>query len=261
MTATPPDASRCRPTSPRRATAANLSAGCSRGERRRRAHRRSETAANAAANAPHGRRCSRLASAQPKTPWPNPRRPTMQPRLQADVAPVQPTRRRRAPVAGCRNLSAVGFLARRRAERRVPIDTSILEQLPVPVLIHSGDALHYANREFLELTGYDTVDELQAAGGLGELFGEPYPPEQGDGRATAASSGCAPARASNIRSKPSCSRCRGAAARRCSCRCAAAGASRSAIPSPRRRRSPIPISRRASPRCGRSSTRRPTASC
>ena len=65
------------------------------------------------------------------------------------------------------------------AAERVPVDTSILEQLPVPVLIHSGDALHYANREFLELTGYDTVDHLQSAGGLGELFGEPYPREDG----------------------------------------------------------------------------------
>ena len=60
------------------------------------------------------------------------------------------------------------------------MDTSILEQLPVPVLIHAGDALYYANREFLELTGYDTVDELRDAGGLGELFGEPYPPEEGE---------------------------------------------------------------------------------
>ena len=66
---------------------------------------------------------------------------------------------------------------------RVPMDTSILEQLPVPVLIHAGDALYYANREFLELTGYDTVDELRDAGGLGELFGEPYPPEARRGRA------------------------------------------------------------------------------
>ena len=54
------------------------------------------------------------------------------------------------------------------------MDTSILEQLPVPVLIHSGDALHYANHEFLDLTGYDTVDDLQDAGGLGELFADPY---------------------------------------------------------------------------------------
>jgi PAS domain S-box-containing protein len=63
------------------------------------------------------------------------------------------------------------------AGRRAPIDTSILDKLPVPVLMHSGDALHYANREFLEFTGYDDVEELQAAGGLDVLFGEPYPAE------------------------------------------------------------------------------------
>ena len=31
---------------------------------------------------------------------------------------------------------------------------SILEKLPVPVLVHSGDTLHYANDEFFALTGY-----------------------------------------------------------------------------------------------------------
>ncbi len=50
------------------------------------------------------------------------------------------------------------------------VDTSILERLPVPVLIHSGDRLHYANAEFLELTGYVSVLELEQAGGLDELF-------------------------------------------------------------------------------------------
>ena len=60
-----------------------------------------------------------------------------------------------------------------------PVDTSILEQLPVPVLIHAGDLLHYANREFLELTGYDSVADLADAGGLDVLFGEPYPAEEG----------------------------------------------------------------------------------
>ncbi|MGB3386690.1 MAG: ATP-binding protein [Pseudaminobacter sp.] len=53
-------------------------------------------------------------------------------------------------------------------------DTSILEKLPVPVLIHSGDALHYANEEFLTLTAYGSVAELEAAGGLDALFAESY---------------------------------------------------------------------------------------
>ncbi|WP_292350364.1 histidine kinase dimerization/phospho-acceptor domain-containing protein, partial [Mesorhizobium sp.] len=58
-------------------------------------------------------------------------------------------------------------------ETRAP-DTSILGKLPVPLIIHSGDALHYANDEFLHLTGYDTLDELTDAGGLGALFADPY---------------------------------------------------------------------------------------
>ncbi|MGO4837500.1 hypothetical protein AB4144_35165, partial [Rhizobiaceae sp. 2RAB30] len=54
------------------------------------------------------------------------------------------------------------------------LDTSILDKLPVPVLIHSGDVLHYANRDFLEFTAYASVEELAERGGLGELFGDPY---------------------------------------------------------------------------------------
>jgi PAS domain S-box-containing protein len=53
-------------------------------------------------------------------------------------------------------------------------DTSIIGKLPVPLLIHSGDELHYANDEFLNLTGYDTVEDLADAGGLGALFADPY---------------------------------------------------------------------------------------
>jgi len=67
------------------------------------------------------------------------------------------------------------------ATRRPPVDTSILDRLPIPVLIHSGDVLYYANREFLEFTAYSTVEQLAERGGLGELFAEPYPPEGEDG--------------------------------------------------------------------------------
>ncbi|MGX9571309.1 PAS domain S-box protein [Mesorhizobium sp. f-mel] len=60
-------------------------------------------------------------------------------------------------------------------------DTSILGKLPVPLLIHSGDDLHYANEEFLSLTGYDTLDDLEDAGGLGALFADPYDDSASDG--------------------------------------------------------------------------------
>ncbi|UVK54750.1 PAS domain S-box protein [Mesorhizobium sp. AR02] len=58
-------------------------------------------------------------------------------------------------------------------ESKAP-DTSLLGKLPVPLLIHSGDQLHYANDEFLDLTGYDTLEDLEDAGGLGALFADPY---------------------------------------------------------------------------------------
>ncbi|MBX3598663.1 MAG: PAS domain S-box protein [Rhizobiaceae bacterium] len=53
-------------------------------------------------------------------------------------------------------------------------DTSILDKLPVPILIHSGDMLHYANPEFLALTDFEDIGELIQEGGLDALFPEPY---------------------------------------------------------------------------------------
>jgi PAS domain S-box-containing protein len=53
-------------------------------------------------------------------------------------------------------------------------DTPILARLPVPILIHAGDVLHYANDEFLSLTGYASVEQLATAGGLDALFADPY---------------------------------------------------------------------------------------
>lgn len=67
--------------------------------------------------------------------------------------------------------------------QRPAVDTSILDKLPVPVLIHSGDVLHYANREFLEFTAYESVEELAERGGLGVLFGDPYRDEGENDRA------------------------------------------------------------------------------
>ncbi|MGB3899486.1 MAG: PAS domain S-box protein [Mesorhizobium sp.] len=66
-------------------------------------------------------------------------------------------------------------------------DTSVLGKLPVPLLFHSGDTLHFANEEFLRLTGYETLDDLAEAGGLGALFADPlsqdHAPESGTDRA------------------------------------------------------------------------------
>lgn len=57
---------------------------------------------------------------------------------------------------------------------------SILEKLPVAVLVHSGDLLHYANHEFSVLTGYGSIEELAEAGGIGALFTDTYEDDTDD---------------------------------------------------------------------------------
>jgi PAS domain S-box-containing protein len=55
-------------------------------------------------------------------------------------------------------------------------DTSqlaVLERLPVGVLIHRNDNLLYANRAFLEWTGYADIAAVAAAGGLDRLVADP----------------------------------------------------------------------------------------
>ena len=66
---------------------------------------------------------------------------------------------------------------------RPAVDTTLLDKLPVPILIHSGDVLHYANRDFLEFTAYASIDDLAERGGLDALFGDPYRDET-DGERT-----------------------------------------------------------------------------
>lgn len=49
----------------------------------------------------------------------------------------------------------------------------LLDRIPLGVLIHRNGALLYANRHFLELSGYQSLDAFAAAGGLNALFAEP----------------------------------------------------------------------------------------
>ncbi|TRC89029.1 PAS domain S-box protein [Mesorhizobium sp. WSM4303] len=88
----------------------------------------------------------------------------------ADTAPAEPPRLKVPP------LKLEGFVPSAFSagdEHKAP-DTSLLGKLPVPLLIHSGDELHYANEEFLGLTGYHTLEDLSDAGGLDALFADPY---------------------------------------------------------------------------------------
>lgn len=53
------------------------------------------------------------------------------------------------------------------------LTASVVDVLPVALLIHAGDLLIHANPEFLDLTGYGSLDELERAGGLAVLLDRP----------------------------------------------------------------------------------------
>ncbi len=93
------------------------------------------------------------------------------------AAPTEPapTPREVAPVdAASAAMPSAFALPQSRAETRAEpaADTSIIAQLPIPVLIVSGEELQFANRAFFDLTGYGSIGALGAAGGLGELFAD-----------------------------------------------------------------------------------------
>ena len=53
---------------------------------------------------------------------------------------------------------------------RSELSAEILDQMPVALLVHSGDRLIHANPEFLGLTGYASVEALAEMGGLDALL-------------------------------------------------------------------------------------------
>ncbi len=50
------------------------------------------------------------------------------------------------------------------------LNQDLLDSLPVALLVHAGDELFHANPEFLELTGFSSLDELREEGGIDALF-------------------------------------------------------------------------------------------
>lgn len=50
------------------------------------------------------------------------------------------------------------------------LSPDVIDQLPVAILIHTGDALIHANAEFLRVTGYGSLDALAEVGGLDALL-------------------------------------------------------------------------------------------
>ncbi len=58
------------------------------------------------------------------------------------------------------------------SERQDEEDLHVLSALPVPVLIHNADRLHFANQAFFDMTGYVSLDDLRHAGGIDALFAQ-----------------------------------------------------------------------------------------
>ena len=98
--------------------------------------------------------------------------------IQSEAASAAPAQAKppAAPVAGAPPASK---RSRAPPTEVPPTDQRpILDRLPVGVLVYRLDKLIYANRAFLDWTGYGALDALEEAGGLDALFVEPTEEEQ-----------------------------------------------------------------------------------
>ncbi|MBY5438663.1 PAS domain-containing sensor histidine kinase [Rhizobium leguminosarum] len=64
------------------------------------------------------------------------------------------------------------------------LSVGTVDQLPVAVLIHVGDALLHANPEFMRLTGYNSLDALREVGGIEALLQRSELEEKATGSST-----------------------------------------------------------------------------
>ena len=99
------------------------------------------------------------AAAAAETPVPSMEQRDAEPRRDTDDGESQ------TPVSGA------GAAA--QLQTAAPDESALLDRMPIGFLVYRHDALLYANRRFLEWTGFDTLDGLAAAGGLNSLFVEP----------------------------------------------------------------------------------------
>jgi signal transduction histidine kinase len=66
------------------------------------------------------------------------------------------------------------------------IEPAFLDRIQLGILVYRHDALLFANRQFLHLSGYSDVAAIEAAGGLNRLFAEPVPSDAADSAAAQA---------------------------------------------------------------------------
>ena len=66
--------------------------------------------------------------------------------------------------------SDVPLLSMIPVRERIGLSAEIVDQMPVALLVHNGDTLIHCNPEFLKLTGYVSLEELEEVGGLDALL-------------------------------------------------------------------------------------------
>jgi len=116
------------------------------------------------AEAPHApSETVEAASAPPRSEAP--------PSVTATVEHVASEARRKTDDVGSQRQVEAGTAAQQQPA--ASFEPSLLDRIPIGVLVYRHDSLIYANRHFLEMTGYDNLDALAAAGGLNSLFVEP----------------------------------------------------------------------------------------
>jgi signal transduction histidine kinase len=88
---------------------------------------------------------------------------------EASAAGITPAAAEMSPIA----LPLAAEVQSPRSPQEPPIERVLLDRVPAGVLISRANELLYANRHFLELSGYENLEALAAAGGLDALFAEP----------------------------------------------------------------------------------------
>jgi len=87
--------------------------------------------------------------------------------------PPEPVAQEASPPAPMPSAFAVAATSTDAAPKQADAQLAILERLPVGLLVHRNEQLIYANRAFLEWTGYGDLAAVAAAGGLERLVVDP----------------------------------------------------------------------------------------
>ena len=122
---------------------------------------------------PQGRHGARRPGGEPVLEQPRrPRRARRRRRRRPRRPSPQTPHRRRRPRASPRPSRAPPYRRRPRPEPtpHAATERPLLDRIPLGVLVYRLDTLLYANRAFLEWTGYAHIDALAEAGGLDSLF-------------------------------------------------------------------------------------------